>query len=491
MSDASPRVIYDVTAMLHVLSPLHVGSGGTRKVASVKGKDGANDTPDVAEIIRDVTVAPYLPGTTIKGLLRRLAEARPGDFTSNDIVRLFGDIKGEEGKGRPGAVTVFGASRDGSGPDIPQAPFVAGAESDLGRGVFVAARTKIDLCSGTAEDRKLFHQEMVAQGTKFALRLRIDMRAKIDTSDLSEKQKGDHALQTKRAVRSDRNARADADEIYRKLLALLQDLCAEEGQAVGKGTADGFGCVKLDRKTLTVKRKTLTKAGTFNEETLRDQWNPFIRPAAEPLRFVCDGPFLIVDASKKPKAGENPEGERPHISAQSWNDELPMLLGTSVSGALRARARWLEMRSVLRDPDNKKRLHEIDDEILSWSKKTDGYASLSSVQRLFGITGFRGRLAIAQLKVEKATPWTVTSVKLDRFTGGPVDNALFKTRAFVGVKFVLSLVLENRPKALGNDEREADRKLYEDLKTDIENNGLMLGHGTNKGFGWFRLEKSR
>jgi hypothetical protein len=83
----------------------------------------------------------------------------------------------------------------------------------------------------------------------------------------------------------------------------------------------------------------------------------------------------------------------------------------------------------------------------------------------------------------------VTSVKLDRFTSGPIDNALFKTGAFLGVALDAAFAIEARPPSLPAGERKMDDDLYEELLQDIRTNGLVLGHGGNKGFGWFRHEK--
>lgn len=479
---ASPRVVYDVEATLEVLSPLHVGSGGARDdLPTVEGKPGANTAPAVAEIVRDADGNPYLPGTTIKGLLRRLAEAR-----GMDAGGLFGTIKLDTG-GSPGRITVFGARRI-DGPAVPHAPFVAGAETKLGKGVFVAARTRIDPATGTAGDRTLFHQEMVAPKTTFRLRLRIDARAGVDESSLENRD--DHALQTGRAVRGDRNARPDADALLATLRDLLNDLSAEDGQAIGKSQADGFGRVRLVPESLTVAGRALAKSGAFEKHTPKAE--PSLQPAAkaEALRFTCKGPFIVLDASKTRKAGESEEGNRPHLSPQAWDERHPMLLGTSVMGALRARACWLAARQALRKGKDGEAIRAIDRDGLVWRKGMK-FQDLSSVQRLFGVTGLRGRLAIAALRVQQATPWDVTSVKLDRFTGGPVDNALFKTRAFIGVTFDLALALDERPKELDDTSRELDHALYKALLDDIRANGMVLGHGGNKGFGWFRFEGAR
>jgi CRISPR/Cas system CSM-associated protein Csm3 (group 7 of RAMP superfamily) len=483
MSDgASPRVVFDVEATLDLLSPLHVGSGGSRDdIPTVKGKDGANTKPAVATIVRDADGNPYVPGTTLKGLLRRLAEAR-----GMDAERLFGAIKLDKA-GSPGRVTVFGARRI-DGPAVPHAPFVAGAEAALGKGVFVAARTRIDPASGTAGDHTLFHQEMAAPQTKFRLRLRIDARAGVDERDLKDLEHADHALQTARAARQDRDARAEAETDLADLLGLLNDLCADDGQAIGKSQADGFGRVRLLADSITVKGRLLAKSGVFENHAPKAK--PALKPVpkAEALRFACNGPFLVLDASKTRKAGESEDGSRPHRSPQAWDERHPMLFGTSVMGALRARARWLQARKALRRGAKDEAIDAIDPDGVVWRKGMD-LRDLSSVQRLFGVTGFRGRLTIAALRVQQAKPWDVTSVKLDRFTGGPVDNALFKTRAFLGVAFDLALALdERRPRGLDSEKRKEDQDLFDLLLADIQANGLILGHGGNKGFGWFRCE---
>jgi CRISPR/Cas system CSM-associated protein Csm3 (group 7 of RAMP superfamily) len=67
------KVRYEISGCLEVLTPLHLGSGAFATRNAVKGADGA-EPPQVALIVRDGDDAPYLPATSLKGLLRRLAE---------------------------------------------------------------------------------------------------------------------------------------------------------------------------------------------------------------------------------------------------------------------------------------------------------------------------------------------------------------------------------------------------------------------------------
>ncbi len=418
---------YEITGELESLTPLHVGNGNFRDLASA-ARDG--ECPGVAEIIRDVSGAPYLSGTTLKGLLRRLAEALPNN--QDQVDRLFGEIK-DDGQGRMGAVLVRGAPRTGVVSDTSAAPYAR----DAGAGIFVAARTSIDPASGTAKDSTLFFQEMVAARTRFEFRTLIESR--------------------------DENG---ADDLALGLIAILNRLTAADGQAVGKGQADGFGRLRLDPDKVRITRHVLGSQGEFVSTDRTALWTgrqpiPGGKEWSSDLTLRCDGPFVIMDASAKPQRGEG-EGKdgKPQLASQRLGEKLPLVLGTSISGALRARAGWLAALA--------------------------GTSEL--IPSVFGTTGQRGRLAIDRLNVAEAEPWEVTSVKLDRHSGAPVDNALFTTATFLGVSMELRLRFDLRDQQAPSAPELA---LLATLVEDIRLNGLQLGHGGNKGFGWFVAEEVR
>lgn len=485
---------YEIAGRLVTLAPLHVGSGLFDKRATVTGRapsggqDGAQHPPQVALIVRDEKKNPYLPSTTLKGLLRRLAEGDAG-WSREDVVALFGEIKGEgqegEGQGRMGALTVRGAVREGTGPDASAAPFTGGnvEPDDLGRGVFVAARTRIDPASGTARDGNLFFQEMVAPGSAFAFRCLVEVRGT--------------------------DAAAVAELRTRKLLELLRRLTAEDGHAVGKGQADGFGRLRLDPATVRIDRRLLDASGDFTAVDASALWAETAATATDDgsvvLDLVCDGPFAVIDASRKadrktvndaPPEKARSKAERrggvpqlqAQLQAQRLAERLPLILGSSLSGALRARARWLEARDRLRTSKPDKEVDPGGKVVSTAGEIVD----LSSVERLFGVTGFRGLVSVARLEVREAEPWAVTSVKLDRFSGAPVDNALFTTATFLGVRISLALRLDRQDAVFEGTKQnilqDADRTLFKALIADIRKHGIELGHGGNKGFGWFTVE---
>jgi len=442
------RTRHEIIGTLRTLSPTHVGSGDTRAVSSVKGKDGAEQPPEVAAIVRDAAGRPYLPATALKGLLRRLAEAHAG---AAEVAALFGEIKADGG-GNIGALSARGAEFVGAS-ETPLAPYAS--RDELGPGVFVAARARIEPGPGTAKDGALFFQEMVAPGAEFAFRLLIETRGA--------------------------EAEARADAALSALLPALDRLAGEDGASIGKGQADGFGRVRLsDVKIAKSKLGPDGEMKTVKREALKVGREPSARAeGARALRLTCDGPVAVIDASKSEKKGKRAQDDHaPQLSAQRLDERLPLILGSSVSGALRARARWIEAlerhkNNVDAAPDEETIVAGIAD-----------VGKLSSVQRLFGVTGFRGLLSIEGLTVEKAEPWNVTSVKLDRFSGAPIDNALFTTATFIGVRMDLALRLDERRKP-----SEVDKALFERLLDDLKTDGLQIGCGGNKGFGWFTVEE--
>lgn len=437
------KVRYDIKGQLLVLSPLHLGTGQVRQISTITGKEGANSSPEVAALLRDATGRPYLSGSTLKGLLRRIAE---GAMEQELIDALFGALKGQDG-GMKGALVVAGASLERPG-ETTDAPYVQGAAQELGGGVFVAARTGVDPASGTVDDGKLFFAEMVAPGAQFALRLSIESRGA--------------------------DSQADASSILDKTLRLLKSLARDEGWSIGKGQADGFGRIRLDPRNVKIERRVLNSSGVFAASSVSGVWEKAQAPAMvrrKPQRSVdlhlsCEGPFAIVDASRGSSSGKGKAEGAAQLAAQRIR-QVPLVLGSSVSGVLRARAGWIEKLQLLR------------------GKRSQ----VGSCLRLFGTQEARALVSIARLDVVKAERWQVTSVKLDRFSGGPVDNALFTTDCFINTELALRLVLEDRGGVMSPSEE--DVALFDALVADISENGIELGHATNRGFGWFKVREAQ
>lgn len=452
-----------ITATLEALSPLHVGTGVPEAgVLKEREIDGKTVSPLLARVVRDKDGAFFLPGSTLKNLLRR---AEPDPATVRD---LFGEVL-DTTSGRMGSVFVWGARCTGAAP-AEKGPGAA----CLGNGAFVAARTAIDRKLGSAAEHRLFFQEMVPAGSSFDLDLLVV---------------GDDEAAAERRARA--------------MLTILRRL--EAGSTLGKGQADGLGRVRIRPGSIWCESGRIDMDGILTWTDAAD----FI-PAADEgtpggtlvdrvtLTLRCDGPFMIVDSFHERETDETKKveaKERAHLKAQRINDGAPLILGSSITGVLRSRAGWLAELDRLQRPPGTAPNKPVDNRDAVCRTRADA-AGRTPVERLFGVAGFRGLLSVESLAVDLGPDgtWdTLTSVKLDRFSGAPFDGGLFTSAVFVGVTLTLTLGLHDRSRALCEEERDRevakptddDRKLFDELVKDIDHNGLLLGHGTNRGFGWF------
>lgn len=424
-----------IAGTLTALSPLHLGSGDTRPYDKIRKQtdSGAGEMVEVAAILRDGAGRPYLPGTSIKGALRART---PGPAC------VFGHVDDKQnGEGVMGRLWIYGAEHQSDGP-LTDLPYVGGTGGPVH--AFAAARTRIDRATGTADDRKLFHAEMVPTGTTFSF------RAKWLTNLTG----------------------AELEEELAAVKAALAPLVAAEGVALGRGGRHGQGRMRLADVTATL----VPLDGA--EETLTgwepSGWEPLTAPDSHGrlvrLALTGDGPYVSIDSSERQRGGKTNESDpeanilRPLKSAK----DTPALTGPALLGALRARAAWLDGGE-----DNRDKVYKpgID---------------LSATERLFGVTGWRGFLAVEEIRViEAGAKQVFTSVKLDRFSSAPIDGALFSVEAFVDPVFEVALRLETRKEEPVPENAQA---LFDKLLEDVKAMGLMLGHGGARGFGWFGVE---
>jgi CRISPR/Cas system CSM-associated protein Csm3 (group 7 of RAMP superfamily) len=447
------RARIDISFALLVQSPLHIGSGAFRAVEALRG-EARNSVPGVAAIQRDECGRPHVPGSTLKGLLLRIARVQERDSNLHAAIGdLFGTPK------QRGALIAFGSSDfvAGQARSLPYAD--PPNRNDLGSGVYIASGTAIERDVGVARSSALRHAEAVASGSRFNVGLSLELRGRPD-------------------------AAARCRELLGSLLKLLAVLA--RGQAIGAGQTEGDGRVVLDRATLRATSRALGADGRFLAKRL-DIVLPTVPshdrtpPGSWTLHLHCPGPFAILDPSHS-RRRQNGDEDVAMLAAQRRSDTTPELPGSSLAGALRARAAWLAAREARKQ--GRTPVRDDPDTVYKPS------VPLTPVQRLFGATGFRALLEITRITMGPgATPWSVHSVKLDRFSGGPVSGALFETALFLDTAAEIELALRDRGGA-GSPTAE-DQALAKALVADLCANGLMLGHGTTKGFGWFKVTRGQ
>lgn len=466
-----------VTTDLEVLSPLHIGTGERVDCPGLLSEEdratGNNEPgPGLAVVVTDHRGWPCIPGPSLKGALRAILR----DSGTEAWKRLFGVDRETSAKGSADGL--------GMGRLLVRTAFVTEAPSEtlgqarphrnlVARGAFASTRTRIDRDSGGVQLRKLFHQEQVMPGLRFRVLLCL-----LEPND----------------------AARDA------LAACLKTLGQPDGHPLGKGRSSGAGRVRLALDTLSATRQTLDPEtlglkDTDETEALKARINAATAPSTNGTRrvlsLVADGPYLSRDPQRS--GASTGRRDRDDVTEQQREAQIqplmreadtPDMLGTSLKGVLRSRAAWLEALAMMQagqdgpsdDPDKIYR-----------AASGDPARDLTATERLFGVNGWRGLLRLETPQVRNpGRRRVIHSVSLDRHSMAPLHGALFETEAFVGPAFTVTLTLERRPgidDALHERDLEALDRLIDDL-AGSDTPPLMVGHGTSKGYGWFKVTRA-
>lgn len=443
-----------------LVSDLHVGTGERGKIGELRSGDerlrNEQETQDVLLVARDHEAKPYLPASGLKGALRaNLAQRHGPEFADT----LLGSAKRTERSPGSGGEDVF-VETGGMAKAVLYRGVVTGEPPSSAEGLpfwcrerrtYVNTQVALNRTRGTAEDKHLFKVELVPAETRF----------RVEGCYLG----------------AEADARRDLARLLAPLAATGPGLAIGGGQRQGRGRlrlADG-GQVALERKAYDAKAHGVIENKL---EALALPAGPDNEPAhCWDLALHCPGPYLTADPG-------GAAGENNRLAALSKDGGgSPILQGTSFMGALRGRTAWLAEIDEIKDGD---------DPFLKpdrWKTPRD----LTRCQRLFGVTGWRGLLELVSLQpAQGAEPRKISlpGIALDRFSGAVLDGALFMTDAFTGCRFEIRLQLRERD-GLDKELFDKDLALIRAVLDDLQSGELLLGHGTNRGFGWFDVSVSR
>jgi len=403
---------------------LHVGSGDFMRDTAEPTKDEDEKRPEVAAVMRDHAGNPYIPGSTLKGCLRQRLP---------EATKLFGETIRENDTVRFRAGSAI----------FSDAFAVDGAVTEQ------STRVAIDDETGVARKARLFTREIVPPGTRFSLTLVCP--AKLD------------------------------DDLRRDMARLVGLLLSEQGVALGKGTRQAMGRVSADPRSFLAK---LVAPGRKITPDVTADWKASIDEVGAAafdrrrvaLRLTSQAPFLISDPANAPAKGDK---TTPQIVGLQDADGAPVLTGATLMGALRAKSAWIEtmMCPTVRD-DKDAVLLDVSDA-----------PELTCTQRLFGVTGWRGQLSAERIELQNNPPrQRVTSVKIDRFSAAPIDNALYTVEAWLAPEYRVDLRFDPRRSKTADDDWAFFQDIVlKDLTDDIWG-GLDLGLGKTRGFGAFDVE---
>lgn len=456
--------------VIEAVSPLNIGSGE---------KGIKSDSL----ILRDVNGLPFIPGTTIAGLLRHsIIAERKANETDKDYKKKLEDLRsplmGSQDNGSPLIITEakmldsYGSALDG----IIDQRKLDKSFLDYYRELPIRQHAKIDHRGVTREGGK-FDEEIVLKGTRFC----FEMEMLSDSDDDSE------------------------------FKSFLDELNSDTFR-IGSGSRSGFGEIKIiddlchykkinlnapeDREWYLAKSSSLSDEWQdadplpSHSENKATEWVTY-ELELHPADFMLFGSGLGNDKADMTYVRESFVDWSYTPAHLKDRERVVLIPASSIKGALSHRVafHYNKKKNVFAD-------HMTKEEIESHVGKNN-----KAVKSLFGSEGEkegkkminkqRGNVIMSDIFQDcppsanldcNFSSKVLNHVSIDRFTGGAIDGALFNEEVLYakGMTFNLKLMVNNA--AIKDDDI---RKAFEDALIDICTGMLPLGGGVNRGNGCF------
>lgn len=459
MTQFNYKYRYLAQITIEATTPLQIGSG-------MKG------IKTDSLVIRDVNGLPFIPGTTLAGLIAHALgpekESLMGSQEAGSrLIVTEGKLLDKYGKAIDGIVDI-------SSMDNENQTFLHNYER-----LPIRQHVRIGH-KGVTNDTGKFDEEVVLKGSRFIFELELV-------------------------------SKEDESKEFDALLAILKSPAFR----IGSGTRSGYGEIKLvdfayryldltnsdDRKLYLAKSSKL--GGSWNgwqnsnEKLKRDEfckgWT-FYHLSLAPENFMLFGsgfgdPKGDADMTyvKEIFVTWNDKGNNASITEM---DKTILIPGSSVKGALSHRTAFYYNKltdAVIQEDGTLKNGKTISEVIGS---------NNPAVKAIFGSEGKknkdtgrmenkqRGNILISDVieVKEKAKPKNLNHVSIDRFTGGAIDGALFNEQTLYakGETFVINIIIADNA-IMDKDVRTAFESALKDVSTGL----LPLGGGVNRGNGVF------
>ena len=429
--------------VLELKTPLAIGSGNKNiKTDSV--------------VAKDVNGQPYIPGTTLAGLIRHA-------LPEGKVQRQMGWQEKEGGEGSRLIITEAKLlSADGT--PIDGLSSQQDAITRLCRELPIRQHVRIN-SQGTAVEGGKFDEEIVPKGTRFCFECELLCEEK-------------------------------CDDLMDKVIAILQT----NDFRIGSGSRSGLGqiaVIKVWRKLLDLTKPEELALYLQKSSSLMPLWSGF---EEMPTQVLSSNSYIRYQLHLQPTdfmffgSGFGDErsdmtfvrgpmiewdGDHAHVVTR---EQVVLISASSVKGALAHRTAYHYNKLEGFFADNQP-IEELEDY---------GGKGKEAVKILFGSEGNsegkdkrRGLILFSDFIKERkksSEAKVLNHVKIDRFTGGAMDGALFSEEVLYasGESFDMELLLHKQEIKEGNI-----IPAFEAALIDLCKGFLPLGGGVNKGFGTF------
>ncbi len=386
---------------------------------------GSRDRTDM-DVIRDENGAPFVPASSFLGALRGAIIPR-SENCKGDLEKFWGFIRGEDGLQSAVRCSDL-ACRDGGNGRRPQ----------------VVARdgVRIDNKTGMALDKGKYDYEILEHGATFSLEMEFDFQKETRT-------------------------------FVEKMIATILDLLSSGAFRLGAKTNSGLGSVRLLEKDRSLY--------LFDFEKKADvfQWLSRRRPDENRLKVSRLGPPMdirpesfFIEARLRLKNSlivrSYPDDPKGADAVQLKSAGENVLSDTSLKGAIRARAERIA------------KTLGIGDFIV-----TDIFGNVEDKNR--SKNAKKGRIRVGEVVLPGFVSELQTRIKIDRFTGGTIEAALFDTMPLYARPddkiLHVCLDLRDRPETRSGIEAQAGLLLL--VLKDLWTGDLAVGGEKNIGRGVF------
>jgi CRISPR/Cas system CSM-associated protein Csm3 (group 7 of RAMP superfamily) len=384
-----------VTGTLTLETPSHFGNGDT------------DELTDMPLLVDEVNNQPFLPGTSIAGALRNYLRERQLGFGKKETgaslaSALFGGFRGDD-EGSQSPLIVFDAPGHAAGIELRD-------------GVAIDPETR------TAADEKKFDMQLLAAGSSFDLRFELAIN-KDREKLLSALATALHGLEDRQITLGARKRRGFGQVTAGNWRVWKYNTQDHDGLLAWLSAHDWYpNSAEQSGASLTEKLGT----GLDNVD-LR-------KTARLTASFSIDGTLLIRSGFGKSDSG--PDMVHLHSPRPAKQERVPVIPGTSWAGVLRGRALKIARtvsNNLQAEDDGRKLFRKVD------GKDVPILKAEVFVDNMFGPTIKPGdknvkasRVGIKESEITEVDSLVVTRVKIDRFTGGAFESALFSEQPAVG-----------------------------------------------------------
>jgi len=414
-----------IKGTLKTLSALHINSG-----EEAEYKDKENESRHYAQLCLNAENKPFVPASTIRGVLRGFAEQHDQKMLN----RLFGYNSENDENRASGKLRFYDAPLFDFNISEELLKNHENKQKIYKNQGFINFRTKLNPVLGVAEETKLFASEYVPAGSTFEVELEADEINETDVKDI---------------------------------LGLLKCFDGSEHATLGKGISQGQGRVEWKCEKISYldieKVKNWLNDPNGKLEHVKLQPIEFTRILKKSLTKIeiqlnFSAPFLVNDAylvKEKNEDNSQEENEKIHdLEFSRLPNGKPIIPASSLRGALRGQCQKI-LNTKLSNPP--------------------------TLDKLFGTTEQRSLLWITDAVGNSKENHEQMFNAIDRFTGGAKEGALYQVLAADNKTLKLTISLEER-QAL----EEWEKGLLLLVARDTLEGDLACGWGKARGFGAFK-----